>query len=161
MVGQVASSARQTLAAAKATSLQRCVRTQLRAGSHCLNPRARSPRRRLPIIGATANDTSKIANKLPAPAAARTLAEKTLARRRRARPRTPQRTRPPRHRNDPGREWYSTVATGAPNCHARRDVHNSTSNTARVHFPERLRSLDGVKALRPEGRRRLLDDCLL
>ena len=42
MIQQVASSARQTLAAAKATSLQRCVRTQLRAGSHCLNPRARS-----------------------------------------------------------------------------------------------------------------------
>jgi hypothetical protein len=42
MVGQVASSARQTLAAAKATSLQRCVRTQLRTGRHCLNPRARS-----------------------------------------------------------------------------------------------------------------------
>ena len=85
MIQEVASSARQTLAAAKATSLQRCVRTQLRAGSHCLNPRARSPRRLLPIIGATANDTSKIANKLPAPAAARAAAEKTLARRRRAR----------------------------------------------------------------------------
>ena len=42
MIQEVASSARQTLAAAKATSLQRCVRTQLRAGSHCLNPRARS-----------------------------------------------------------------------------------------------------------------------
>ena len=80
-------------------------------------------------------------NRLPAPAAARTLAEKTLARRRRARPRRRQRTCPPRHRNDPGREWCSTVATGAPNCHARRDVHNSTSNTARDHFPERLRSL--------------------
>ena len=161
MIQQVASSARQTLAAAKATSLQRCVRTQLRAGRHCLNPRARSPRRLLPLIGATTNDASKIANKLPAPAAARAAAEKTLARRRRARPRRRQRTRPPRHRNDPGREWCSTVATGAPNCHARRDVHNSTSNTARDHFPERLRSLDGVKALRPEGRRRLLDDCLL
>jgi len=50
MIEQVASSARQTLAAAKATSLQRCVRTQLRAGRHCLNPRARSPRRRPPLI---------------------------------------------------------------------------------------------------------------
>ena len=85
MIQQVASSARQTLAAAKTTSLQRCVRTQLRAGRHCLNPRAKEPRRRLPLIGATANDTSKIANKLPAPAAARAAAEKTLARRRRAR----------------------------------------------------------------------------
>ena len=75
MIQQVASSARQTLAAAKATSLQRCVRTQLRAGRHCLNPRAKEPRRRLPLIGATANDTSKIANKLPAPAAARTAAD--------------------------------------------------------------------------------------
>ena len=161
MIQQVVSSARQTLAAAKATSLQRCVRTQLRAGRHCLNPRARSPRRLLPLIGATTNDASKIANKLPAPAAARATAEKTMARRRRARPRRRQRTRPPRHRNDPGREWCSTVATGAPNCHARRDVHNSTSNTAREHSPERLRPLDGVEALRPEGRRRLLDDCLL
>ena len=90
------------------------------------------------------------ANNLPAPAAARAAAEKTLARRRRARPRRRQRTRPPRHRNDPGREWCSTVATGAPNCHARRDVHNSTSNTAREHSPERLRPLDGVDPLRPE-----------
>ena len=121
MIQQVASSARQTLAAAKATSLQRCVRTQLRAGSHCLNPR----------LGAAATTTDHPStterrqtseNRLPAPAAARTLAEKTLARRRRARPRRRQRTRPPRHRNDPGREWCSTVATGAPNCHPSRRI---------------------------------------
>ena len=43
MIEQVASSARQTLAAAKATSLQRCVRTQgSEQGRHCVNPRARS-----------------------------------------------------------------------------------------------------------------------
>ena len=159
MIQQVASSARQTLAAAKATSLQRCVRTQLRAGRHCLNPRARSPRRLLPLIPRRPSDArpARIVCPRRRPLAPRL----TLARRRRARPRRRQRTRPPRHRNDPGREWCSTVATGAPNCHARRDVHNSTSNTARDHFPERLRSLDGVKALRPEGRRPLLDDCLL
>ena len=158
-IEQVASSARQTLAAAKATSLQRCVRTQLRAGSHCLNPRARSPRRLLPLIPRRPSDArpARIVCPRRRPLAPRL----TLARRRRARPRRRQRTRPPRHRNDPGREWCSTVATGAPNCHARRDVHNSTLNTARDHFPERLRSLDGVVALRPEGRRRLLDDCLL
>ena len=132
MIQQVASSARQTLAAAKATSLQRCVRTQLRAGRHCLNPRARSPRRLLPLIGATTNDASKIANKLPAPAAARAAAEKTMARRRRARPRRRQRTRPPRHRNDPGREWCSTVATDAPNRQAQRPTHNSASNTSAI-----------------------------
>ena len=163
MIQQVASSARQTLAPAEAASLQRCVRTQLRAGRHCLNPRARSPRRLLPLIPRRPSDArpARIVCPRRRPLAPRL----TLARRRRARPRRRQRTRPPRHRNDPGREWCSTVATGAPNCHARRDVHNSTSNTARDHFPERLperlRSLDGVKALRPEGRRRLLDDCLL
>ena len=161
MIQQVASSARQTLAAAKATSLQRCVRTQ--APSRVATASTRG-------LGAAATTTGHPStterrqtseNRLPAPAAARTLAEKTLARRRRARPRRRQRTRPPRHRNDPGREWCSTVATGAPNCHAPRDVHNSTSNTAREHSPERLRPLDGVEALRPEARRRLLDDCLL
>ena len=158
MIQEVASSARQTLAAAKATSLQRCVRTQLRAGRHCLNPRAKEPRRRLPLIPRRPSDARPARTVCPR---RRPLARLTLARRRRARPRRRQRTRPPRHRNDPGREWCSTVATGAPNCHARRDVHNSTSNTAREHSPERLRPLDGVEALRPEGRRRLLDDCLL
>ena len=158
MIQQVASSARQTLAAAKATSLQRCVRTQLRAGRHCLNPRARSPRRLLPLIPRRPSDArpARIVCPRRRPLAPRL----TLARRRRARPRRRQRTRPPRHRNDPGREWCSTVATGAPNCHARRDVHNSTSNTAREHSPERLRPLDGVEALRPQrgvGARRVDD----
>ena len=160
MVEQVASSARQTLAAAKATSLQRCVRTQLRAGSHCLNPRARS----------RGDDYRSSARRRTTPARLRTICP-------RRRPLAPRLKRiwPAAAAQDLEgdsahvRQGTEMIQGGsgarrsrrARRLVARRDVQNSTSNTARDHFPERLRSLDGVEALRPEGRRRLLDDCLL
>ena len=132
MIQQVASSARQTLAAAKATSLQRCVRTQLRAGSHCLNPRARSPRRLLPLIGATTNDASMTANHLPAPAAARAAAERLW----RAAAAQDLKADNTCDRQGAARDkrWscFSTDATDAPNRQARRRTHKCTSNTRAI-----------------------------
>ena len=132
MIQQVASSARQTLAAAKATSLQRCLRTQLRAGSHCLNPRARSPRRLLPLIGATTNDASMTANHLPAPAAARAASERLW----RAAAAQDLKADNTCDRQGAARDkrWscFSTDATDAPNRQARRRTHKCTSNTRAI-----------------------------
>ena len=87
---------------------------------------------RLPLVGATTNDASKIANQLPAPAAARAAlkrlwraaaaqdlkADNTCVRRGAAR----------------DKRWscYSTVATDAPNRQAQRPTHNSASNTSAI-----------------------------
>ncbi len=84
---------------------------------------------RLPLVGATTNDASKISNHLPAPAAARAAAEKTLARRP---PRRPQSRHACVRRGaarGKRRSCYSTIATDAPNRRARRRTNNCPSNT--------------------------------
>ena len=108
---------------------------------------------RLPLVGATTNDASKISNHLPAPAAARAAAEKTLARRppRKISKQTTRASVEAQRVTNDGRvtrrsRWTRRIV--------KRDGAHTTAHRTPVpstrHFPERLRLLDGVDPLRPE-----------
>ena len=87
---------------------------------------------RLPLVGATTNDASKIANQLPAPAAARA-ALKRLWRAAAAQHLKADNTCD-RQGAARDKRWscYSTDATDAPNRQARRRTHKCTSNTRAI-----------------------------
>ena len=87
---------------------------------------------RLPLVGATTNDASKISNHLPAPAAARAAAERLW----RAAAAQDLKADNTCDRQGAARDkrWpcYSTDATDAPNRQARRRTHKCTSNTRAI-----------------------------